>query len=200
MVTMDLDRIRHLSEDEVEMYSMGDMSEEETAVAEEHLLACEACRGRVSANDSFVRAMGEAAAQFRADHAVTERSTWHFPRLVFALAFGLALLAAGLSLIVFRNQAPPFAVALEANRGFVLAAAAPAGRPLDLKLDLTTLPEFASYRVEVVDRLGTVVWRGNGRRDASLRIPAQRPGIHFVRVYSPGNDLLREFALDIAGR
>lgn len=35
---------RHLTEDEIEKYAMGKMSETETALTEEHLMLCPQCR------------------------------------------------------------------------------------------------------------------------------------------------------------
>jgi predicted anti-sigma-YlaC factor YlaD len=55
----------HFDEEACEQYSMGTLSDEEVERLEEHLLICEACRLRVAASDTFVAAMGHAAARLR---------------------------------------------------------------------------------------------------------------------------------------
>jgi len=67
-MSMALERNRHPGEDELERYALGEIGEEGSASLEEHLLLCEACRERLRAHDSYVRAMKEAAAEWRAGH------------------------------------------------------------------------------------------------------------------------------------
>ena len=55
----------HLGGEEIERYSLGEMSEEELACCEEHLLVCDACRREVAESDAYVEAMRKAAAQLR---------------------------------------------------------------------------------------------------------------------------------------
>ena len=56
---------RHMDEDEIEKYSMGAVSEEESARFDEHLLICEFCRNRVTASDDYVVAIEGAALHSR---------------------------------------------------------------------------------------------------------------------------------------
>jgi anti-sigma factor RsiW len=55
----------HFDEEAFERYSMGTLSGEEAEQIEEHLLICEACRGRVAESDAYVAAMRRAAKKLR---------------------------------------------------------------------------------------------------------------------------------------
>ncbi|HEV2446510.1 MAG TPA: hypothetical protein VGS58_11330, partial [Candidatus Sulfopaludibacter sp.] len=96
--------------------------------------------------------------------------------------------------VLYRGARPEFDVSLVAMRGGELMAKAPAGTALVLHPDLTGLPAPAAYRVEVVDAVGKLVW--SGALDGA-KVSARRPGLYFVRVYSSGNDLLREYGLQV---
>jgi anti-sigma factor RsiW len=56
---------RHMDPDEIERYSLGDLSEEKAAAFDEHLLLCGACRTNVEVWDAYVAAMRGAASQIR---------------------------------------------------------------------------------------------------------------------------------------
>lgn len=51
----------HISEDALEAYSMGRLSDEESAPLEEHLLLCAVCCARLEQTDEFVRVTKAAA-------------------------------------------------------------------------------------------------------------------------------------------
>ena len=201
---MALNSNRHMDEDEIESYSMGAVSEEESARFDEHLLICESCQNRVTRSDGYIAAMQGASWRMRRQPPEPEPSRWLFPRLIpfFAVAGLVALVAiAGLRPWA-RVAAPIFAVSLEATRGAGIDARAPAGRALLLNLELAGLPVQASYRVETVDRLGTVVWKGTVPAQdsrAAAALPGMSAGVYFVRVYSSAGELLREYGLDVQG-
>lgn len=190
-----------MDEEEIEHYTTGDIPEEECARVEEHLLICEECRQRVETDDLYVHAMRGAAAEWRGRPPVEQRAPrhtgWWWPRLVPAM-----LAAALLALVVWQagrgleRRAPVFAVSLAAVRGSNPAAQAPAGRPLDLELDLNALPAFDAYGVQVVDGVGNRVWQGSVSSGAACRIAPLSAGTYFVRVSSPSGELLREYALE----
>jgi hypothetical protein len=80
-------------------------------------------------------------------------------------------------------------------------ARAPAGRPLDLVIDRTNLPPDVSYRAEVVSSSGLRIWSGSAHiteqnLSARLAIPLHS-GVYWVRLYSSGGQLLREFGLHV---
>ena len=184
--------------EELEQFSLGRMSDEQSERFEEHLLVCEPCRQSLEQTDAYVFAMRAASTESRRESA-SRHPWWRVARLVPALA-ALALLALGvLAIARFTRQAPPpLAVMLTATRGTVPGGAAPAGRPLALTPDVTGIDAPGPYRLEIVDQRGGVTWQGQYDPAAgAARIPAQRAGIHFVRVYAPAGELLREYGLDI---
>ncbi len=200
---------RHLDDGNLEKYSMGDLLEIEAAGFEEHLLTCEHCQQRLAEADDYVLSMQRAAAQLRGrlahGPAVRRASWWNPIRLVPALA-AAALLVLMLGWWSAKSDVPwpsPFALSLVATRSSGTAVYAPAGAALQVRLDLTGLPELASYRLEMVDAAGGIVWQSAAAaRDATVEanIPGTRAGVYFIRVYSPAAELLREFGLKIRNR
>ena len=83
----------HLHEDVIEKYSRQQISEEESATFEEHLLMCEACRERVIESDIYIPAMERAAFQIRG--APEKRPA----------AWAAALAALALSVVILTNRA-----------------------------------------------------------------------------------------------
>jgi len=199
---------RHLDGAEVEALSMGATPEAECARIEEHLLVCPTCQQRVAESDLYVASIRMAARSIRshspraASHAATaaggRTAFWKVakraPGTVLALTI-VAVLAAA-ALIVFPGSRPRSAVAvhLAATRGAVQMKA-PAGHPLELECDLTGLPVWPAYRLEVVSNSGKRV------RQVQITGPARIAGLsagtYFVRIYAPTGDLLREYGLDI---
>jgi hypothetical protein len=79
-----------------------------------------------------------------------------------------------------------------------IGASAPAGRPLALTPDLTGLTADSAYRLEIVDEKGARTWQGQFvPAQHAAAVPAQGAGPHFVRIYSSGGELLREYGLDV---
>jgi hypothetical protein len=190
---MPMDTNRHLDREEIENYSLQTTPESDVARVEEHLLVCTDCQKRVESSDVFVRAMHDAACDLRDKKAPAPRR-FGVGMPLFALAFALGIVAL---VVLFPRSTgrenAPFAVTLSAIRGSV-EATAPSGRPLVLGLDVNGIPEGVDQRIYVVDRNGKVVGM------ASLshpRISPLQPGIYFVRLYSPGDELLREYALEV---
>jgi hypothetical protein len=97
--------------------------------------------------------------------------------------------------------APVATVRLIALRGGEDVARAPSGRPLDLVFDRTDLPADFSYRAEVIHSSGRQMWSGSVRvADQNLSVRLDKPlraGAYWVRVYSSGGQLLREFGLNV---
>ena len=184
---------RHLNEEDIEKYSLGELPGEQSAQFEEHLLICGGCRDRVEESDPFVLAFQAAGREIRSEGPKIQRisvsSRW------MALLAAAALIAAMAIFGITRGSRPgEFAVSLVAMRGPEQVATAPANTPLVLHADLTGLAQAPSYRVEVVDATGNAVWSGS-LPDAKL--PARRPGVYFVRVFTPSHQLLREYGLRI---
>lgn len=126
---------------------------------------------------------------------------WRLPRAVpvWAAAAGIILVATWWGLYEHPSQMPD-TVQLHATRGAGGEVEVEARRPLVLNLDPSGLPPFDSYKIEVADGAGHIVWR--------KAVPAQgpviaaesaglQPGIYFVRLYSPASELLREYGLRV---
>jgi hypothetical protein len=123
---------------------------------------------------------------------------WWRPALAVAFAVGL-LIVAGMR-FGSRNVAPVLAV-LQASRGPMSAhSQVPAGKPLQLQMDLADLAAFPAYHVEVVDQSGHSFWQGaaavqNGRAAVNVPKPFAK-GRYYIRLYSPSSELLREYGLE----
>jgi hypothetical protein len=184
--------------EELERISLGRASAEEKEALEEHLLICPACQERFEQVESYAFAMRAATRELQSDRTPA-RSWWQLPKLVPALAC-LVLLAIGIvsSTRFSATGTPPLAISLTATRGTAPGGTATAGRALDLTPDLAGIAVPGPYRLEIVDARGGVTWKGTfepaGR---SVKVPAQRQGIHFVRIYSLEGALLREYGLDV---
>jgi hypothetical protein len=192
----------HAGTEALESYSVGGLPDEEL---EEHMLVCDDCRERLGETETYLQAMRSAAAQLR---RAKHRRGWMLriamaPQPRWAAGFAavaLAILAGTLWRETRGVPTVPLEVTLETTRG-PEGAQAPAGRPLLLRLDVTDLPAFPSYRVEVVNATG----QPSAMLDASpragrLEAPLSellKSGVHFVRLYSPQQELLREYALNI---
>ena len=201
----------HATEEVLEGYSLGTLSDAEVESLEEHLLICGECQERLRHTDAYVLAMKQAAAELRQPRASWAADAWHSFRRRLAwpeAAAGLAL-AVVLLLLVARPwgsgpapDEPAVLVQLAAFRGGDLPGAeAPAGKPLLLRIDTAGLPPSATYRVEVVDARGQPVYAGScgsAGGDVPLR-QSLRAGRYWVRVAQPTaqRELLREFGLDL---
>ena len=184
----------HLNGGEIEKYSMGRCTDEELDRCDEHLLICEPCRRQVEATDVFLRAMRGAAARSQPLPRI-RRDWFHFPRLIPVLAAAAALLAIAWFGAPSLLPTPPAAtVLLTASRGPATQIQAPSGAPLALRPDLSGIPSWPSYRLEVVDAAGARLWQGPYPGPPT---PKMRPGVYFVRLYSPRGELYREYGLEI---
>lgn len=213
----------HLEEALLEQYSMGNLPEEQTAIFEEHLLACEACQDCLLEMDTYINAVRTVSPRLREEPGVKigvkrekdAHSAKDWMRELWAMLTGAkipvmagcAVAAAMVMLLrapVAVSPAPePIAVVLEARRGVdgVSEAKAPAARPLILQVDLTELPSLSDYRLEVVDRNGKGAWQASvkpaGNRIERALDTQLAQGVYFVRLYAPAGELLREFSLRI---
>ena len=193
---------RHPDEEAVEQYSMGRLAERELAKLEEHLLVCESCQARLAHEDALRQSVRDAAPLLEPRPA----AAWG-GRLKFAWAAGflivfLAVFAGIEGRNLRRSNEAPAVIMLDATRGAADASpAAPSGKPLTLVLDLTDLPSFPAYPVEIVDAGGRPAFASSeAPRNSQLRATLARglaAGPYFVRVYNPARELLREYALTV---
>ena len=189
---------RHADAEDLERYSMGASSVEETARIEEHLLICEDCRNHLRATERFVGSVQVAARQSRREEAAGKTRGWTFPVWIPALAVACALILLAVAVRVVPRQGTAVAVSLAALRGNGPGSIGPAGRDLTLRPDLTGLAEAPAYRLEIVDQAGRSVRQATlERMRGDVTVPALGAGLYFVRVYLPAGQLLREFGLRI---
>jgi len=195
----------HPSDDELELYSLGRLEEEQRNTIEEHLLVCESCRKQVEEFDEFAAAMRVALLETEVPKKAEAWTTRlarlaALPKPVWA---GAVAAAVALVLILPWQQQtqPPHSVELEALRQAALATA-PQNRPLVLRVDLTGLTGEQEHHLEIVDATAQVVWRGVVRSEGDKAVVALENGLdegrYWVRIHQPGTgELLREFGLQV---
>ncbi|HUA84516.1 MAG TPA: hypothetical protein VMB85_11695 [Bryobacteraceae bacterium] len=183
----------HPSEDTLEEYAFGRLREQDAAPLEEHLLLCSTCQDRLGEVEQYIRLIKTAASM------EPRRTTagWRIPTGVAALC-----VSAALALLLMIPRVPvekTVQVDLIAFRGGVEMAHATAGRRLELTIDLSDLPPSPAYRVQVVDAAGREEWSGSAAASGvKLVVQVSKPlerGVHWVRLSSADDELLREFGL-----
>jgi hypothetical protein len=194
---------RHASDEVLERYSMNRLAGLELAGFEEHLLVCESCQDRLAREDSIRQRVRDGEAVLQQPRAAV---WWRLSRLAWAsglVAVGLVVFAGSAWQSLHRSAAPPAVILLQTTRGTEnpTLAAAPAGKPLTLVLDLTYLQQSSEYRLEIVDAAGHPALQSNGSpQNNRLQVTLTRglaAGAYFVRVYAPTRELLREYALTV---
>ena len=192
----------HLEDTDIEQYSMGKLPQSSLASFEEHLLACDSCQDRLLETETYINAVRSVSPKVRRE----SRSRWRDrfrqrPAWVAAVVFGMVMLLLGRVWLTTPNPGAVTAVFLQASRGIegLAVAKAPAGKPISLHIDVTELPAFPSYRVEIVNATGKPVWqRVANARERRIEQPVPKgldAGQYYVRLYGEGDELLREFGL-----
>jgi len=176
------------------------LPEGQVAEVETHLLVCEPCQQTLADLDAFIGAI-------RTVSPVTSRGLAPRrprPGWQWGLAAAAAVVLAGL--LYFGNAgttAIPATIVLSSLRGGEGApTSAPANTPLDLKISSTQLAGRDGLRIEIVTESGRRQWTGPVTRSAEgtplVRL-SQRlsSGLYWVRLYSPENQLLQEYGLQV---
>ena len=202
----------HLTEDLLEEYSFGRVSEPALAPLEEHLLVCDVCQTKLVAVEEYRALMksGLAALERERQASFVRPRRFVFPgitgfRTLLAAALMLMLVSA---VVAWRTQTSPALdsqpatvrlIALRGGDGDGVARAL-AGHSLNLVVDRTDLPPAPSYRLEMVSSSGRPEWSGTAQiaaQDISAHVTGRfQPGIYWVRLYADDR-LLREFGLHI---
>jgi hypothetical protein len=200
----------HPPEEILEEYIFHRLPEVFAAQIEEHLLLCPRCQDTVAETDRLISAL-KVAARHPVPDVAPARSSWRLPTpnaRVVAVFAAVAIVAILAVLPVWKHPVAPPAqaeVSLSSLRGLEPLSQAPAGKPLELRLDA---PDLASdpaarsqYRVEVVDASGGLVWKGpvtetGGKLVAHVPKPLGT-GVYWVRLYGAGSELLREFGISV---
>ena len=180
----------HLTEDALEVYSLGRLlAEEDLSTLEEHLLVCPYCQTRLEKVDQFVQAAAAGA------KAVAEASFRQKPKaLLLPLAIAAAAAVACLIPLALQRNSAPVEVALVAMRdekGF----SAPAGKALQIKPDWTGLNVNALvWELSSID--GKLLRSGTIESSGTIAIAQLSSGQYWLRLRNPASsELLREFSL-----
>src|SRR3954463_14783932 len=132
---------RHMDAEDLERYSMGNSSLDESEPLEEHLLTCDECRDRLRDTDDYLHALRTSSMQWRRDERRAARREWKFPAWLPVLAAVACLLVVMFAVRPGGPTGPAVAVSLTALRGNGTTSTAPAGHDLLLHPDLTGLAD-----------------------------------------------------------
>lgn len=196
----------HPSQEVLEQYSIGHLSEMELERVENHLFVCEQCQDELTLVDAHIRDMKQACREVQRQPVPERVSFWNrlfsIPRPVYAGAFAALALAVVLPVAQYRpTPVSPASVELTTSRGDAQSnvTEAEARRPMHLKLGVSDLASAA--RGEIVDHNGSKVWTGSPITEAgsSVLVVNDRlsAGQYWVRVYDSQNELVREFGLQL---
>lgn len=193
----------HITEDSIELYSMGRLPANELEDFEKHLLVCSACEERLTESDRFVRVMRETTRRLQTAPG-RAKPLWN-PRMAWGLALAGAV-AIAVAIPQFRSlSGPPQEVVLTAMRGPENARtpSVSSDRPVTLRIDVTELAA-TTFGIEIVDANGGTVWQGRAEANGGNIVqPTGRilpAGRYWVRLYREGPDraLLREFSMPVS--
>jgi hypothetical protein len=192
----------HPNDELLETYALGRLSEAEAAGLEEHLIACGACRDRLVETEDFIAAFRQGALETAP--AAAKVLPFRLPRRTIWAPMAVA---AALLLGIFAYQphgnreGEPAVLVLQPLRGPEAGAAAEAGRPLVLLMDVPS-ETAAGYDAEIVDSDGGTVLRRAARlRDGRLVIDSEglSRGDYWVRLYErrPVPEQMEEYRLQV---
>jgi CheY-like chemotaxis protein len=147
----------------------------------------------VPANSREAATVGQSEAA-----APVQRLPWRFPARgplwAAAAAMAFVVIPAGVYQLRQQRSGTQYTINLEARRGMLDQVET--HRSLILSMDVSSLPRFPSYRVDLVDAAGHAIWqKAVPVQGTTLRVPAERlsPGVYFARVSAPTGELLREY-------
>jgi len=193
-----VDQLTHGTDEQLEAYVLGRLSDSEEEILEEHFLVCATCRTAVDQQMVFTSGMREALAE-----AGPQRDWLAWLRPVFAPRFAMAgalaavVVAAGLYFVAgdHTHYASVAALQLTAIRGTTTPSVEPA-REMDLTLN--SFPTTGGpFKVEVVDANGGNIWTGTTTSPSVAIHEKFHPGSYFVRLYSSSGDLLHEYGFRV---
>lgn len=197
----------HPSEDVLENYALRRVSEEESATVEEHLLVCSECLEEIEGLDEYGRLMRSETARLMPPSQPSKlREFWNtvltptaWPRLAWAVpAVAVCLLAVVYIAPRRGDSLAPALITISDLRDSETPKRVPAGKPLNLQIQADGIAPSPSYRIEVSDVKGQIVWTRHLKLlDWSFEeesAPGFSKGLYRVRIY--GQDrLLKEFTL-----
>jgi anti-sigma factor RsiW len=193
-----VDLTSHGTDDQLELYALGQLPSSQVIVLEEHLLACPACLERLEEAENWAIAAREVLSQDPAPVAKAATKWFTWPRFAWAgVALAVLALAIGIGLSSRGGVklAPVASLQLTAMRG-EMDTVDPAN---EFDLTLTDAPPSSALQVRLVDAAGASIW--NGRTNGvQVRIKrALKAGTYFVRVYGADGQMLHEYGFRVRG-
>jgi len=188
--------ISHRTDEHLELYALGRLSQPLVAEVEEHLLVCGPCQERVDDLEAYAFAMREAITREPVPPARWYQQSWlKMPVLLWAGGMASIVFAIGIYVQFSPHVSPLASLQLTALRG-----AMPSVVP-SRETDITLLdaPSGITLRAEVVDATGGTLWIGAlESRTHTIAITRRlTPGSYFVRLYSDGGKLLHEYGFQV---
>ena len=187
-----MDLMSHSTDDQLENYALGRLSDTAIPVLEEHLMICAVCQGRLDEIGNFAIGMREVLRE-----PVPEAAGFFdfLKKPAFALSFAaVTMLAIAVFTINGRAKfAPAVSLQLSAMRGEM-----PVSEPArETDLTLMDAPRSGGpFRVEVVDATGKLQWSGPG--GVSVKVDRRLvPGDYFVRLYGADNRVVHEYGFRV---
>lgn len=191
----------HPEEEILDLYVMGRLKGNDLARIQEHIEQCEECQVKAMEFGEWVNTLRDASREARSEDKYHQPSFHWFRKPVF-LAVG-AVAAVAVMVPLLRKPPEVQSVELTTLRGNGQSDGindAEAGRPLDLKIDLTGTPENNCCLVEIVDASGKVLSRSEtivSNRTTRARTEPLDEGKYWVRVFTTGGAPLREMGLEV---
>ncbi|HYP06311.1 MAG TPA: hypothetical protein VER03_08735 [Bryobacteraceae bacterium] len=193
--------LRHIPEETLEQYSMGQLPESEIEPVEEHLLFCEKCQNVFEATDEFVRVARTGLDRLQSEPQPQPWWTRLWQQVITNPKPALALATCALALFVIfpRQNAIPASVDLQTMRGPESAVVAPANRDLALRLALPEGQAAGTLSVRLADSGGAIVRQTEAVAKGGVavaNVERLSPGTYWARLYA-GDELIREYALNV---
>jgi hypothetical protein len=190
----------HESDDRLELYALGRLSDSDLIGVEEHLLACDVCRDRLDESANVAFAMRETLKNHPAPSYAGRfewlKVGWLRPQFALAGAMAMAVLAVILVWHGNSRMTPVASLQLTAMRGAEIHTV-PAAR----EIDITFGDAARAISVEVVDESGNPVWNGTpemvGKSVQAKIVKALPAGDYFARVYDSPGHLLHEYGFRV---
>jgi hypothetical protein len=204
---------QHPSEEVLESYSMGRLSESEVDSLVEHIIVCDVCQDKLHEVDDFIKAFRAAAPSVETAESKPQSSwfqrfaeAWRGSGMWRPLPVTGALVTAALAVVMLAPRQAEVTGArtldLHAVRS-VDGAQASTTESLTLNLDIQGLPPQGSYHVMIANAAGETVWRGQASPAAAILTISpgalRASGPYWVRVQRDDSNgsLLREYALEV---
>lgn len=189
----------HLTEDALELYCLNLLDEErDVPIVEEHLLYCEYCQKRLEKAQTFVDAAKQGAKQAEEEKpqggSKNPLRIWSIVAVAAAAAIGVVIF----NPTMVQQTAAPLAFELVSLRNQAVLEV-PAGRPLQLKPDISGLEGTANLRFRIVEASGKQVAEGGlGAAPAMIQTQALAAGKYWLRILDgQSGETLREFSISV---